>query len=150
FVDIVKRFRREFKNLTIVTDVIIGYPEENKNDFQQTIDLMKEAEPDIINISKFSARPGTDASEMNRVNVHTVKERTKTLHELANAIGYRRNLLWDGWDGKVLIDELKGDGVVGRNFSYKSVFLHENVALGTSVNVKINSVFNHSLVGKLI
>ncbi len=150
FVDIVKRFRREFKNVTIVTDVIIGYPEENKNDFQQTIDLMNEAEPDIINISKFSARPGTDASEMNRVNVHTVKERTKTLHELANAIGYRRNLLWNGWDGEVLIDELKGDGVVGRNFSYKSVFLHENVALGTSVNVKINSVFNHSLVGKLI
>ena len=150
FVDIVKRFRREFKNVTIVTDVIIGYPEENKNDFQQTIDLMNEAEPDIINISKFSARPGTDASEMNRVNVQTVKERTKTLHELANAIGYRRNLLWDGWDGEVLIDELKGDGVVGRNFSYKPVFLHENVALGTSVNVKINSVFNHSLVGKLI
>lgn len=149
FVDIAKRFRREFKHFTIATDIIVGFPEENKDDFQQTIDLMKEVEPDIINISKFSARPGTEASTMERVNVNNVKERTTTLHKLANAIGYKRNLPWIGWNGEVLIDEIKKDGVLGRNFTYKPVFLHTSLALGSKINVKINSVFSHSLVGKL-
>jgi MiaB/RimO family radical SAM methylthiotransferase len=149
FADIVRRFRREFKNFTIATDVIVGFPEENENDFQQTINLINEVEPDVINISKFSARPGTEASEMEKINVKTVKERTKRLHELANAIGYRRNLSWVGWNGEILIDEMKDNGVQGRNFAYKPVFLHESVALGSKVDVKINSVFNHSLVGKL-
>jgi len=149
FADIVRRFRREFKNFTIATDIIVGFPEESENDFQQTLNLINEVEPDVINISKFSARPGTEASEMEKVNVKTVKERTKRLHELANAIGYRRNLSWIGWNGEVLIDEVKDNGVQGRNFAYKPVFLHESVALGSKVDVKINSVFNHSLVGKL-
>ncbi|MGH9909749.1 MAG: tRNA (N(6)-L-threonylcarbamoyladenosine(37)-C(2))-methylthiotransferase [Nitrososphaerales archaeon] len=149
--NIVKRFRREFRHFTIATDVIVAFPEENEKDFQQTIDLVNEVEPDIINISKFSARPGTEASEMEgRVSVKSVKERTKMLHDLANAIGYRRNLSWVGWNGEILIDEAKDNGVQGRNFAYKPVFLCErNIALGSKVGVKINSVFNHSLVGKL-
>jgi tRNA A37 methylthiotransferase MiaB len=148
FADIAKKFRREFKHFTIATDVIVGFPEESEDDFQQTIDLMNEIEPDIINISKFSPRPGTEASEMERVNVKTVKERTKTLHDLANVISYKRNRSWVGWRGEVLIDEMKDDGVQGRNFAYKPIFLHERIPLGCKVDVKINSVFNHSLIGK--
>lgn len=151
FADIAKRFRQEFRHFSIATDIIVGFPMESEDDFQQTIDLMNEVEPDIINISKFSARPGTEASEIDaKVNVKTVKERTKKLHEIANAIGYRRNLSWMGWSGEILIDEMKNNGTLGRNFAYKPVFLHEkNIALGSKVNVKINSAFNHSLVGKL-
>lgn len=148
FADIARRFRREFKDFTIATDVIVGFPEECDDDFQQTIDLMNEIEPDIINISRFSPRPGTEASEMERVNVKTVKERTKTLHDLANAISYKRNRSWVGWKGEILIDEVKDNGVQGRNFAYKPIFLHESIPLGCKVGVKINSVFNHSLIGK--
>ena len=149
FADIAKRFRDEFKQFTVVTDVIVGFPEESENDFQQTIDLMNLVEPDLINISKFSPRPGTEARELDRLNVNIVKERTKILHQLANAIGYRRNLAWAGWSGDVLIDEIKKDGIEGRNFAYKPIFLHENVNLGSKVTVKIDSVFNHFLIGKL-
>ncbi|MEM2760666.1 MAG: tRNA (N(6)-L-threonylcarbamoyladenosine(37)-C(2))-methylthiotransferase [Nitrososphaerales archaeon] len=150
FADVAKRFRKEFTHFTIATDIIVGFPNEDGNDFQQTIDLMKEIEPDVINISKFSARPGTEASKMKRVNVKVVKERTKHLHEIVNAISYRRNLCWVGWHGEILIDEIKNNGVQGRNFAYKPVFLNEtNITLGSKVNVKINSAFNHSLVGEL-
>ncbi|MFQ5941099.1 MAG: tRNA (N(6)-L-threonylcarbamoyladenosine(37)-C(2))-methylthiotransferase [Nitrososphaerales archaeon] len=147
--DVVRRFRQEFQHFTFATDIIVGFPEESESDFQQTFNLMKRVEPDVINISKFSARPGTEAAEMKKTNVKTVKERSKALHKLANTIGYRRNLSWLGWRGKVLIDEVKDDGVQGRNISYKPVFLREGLAIGSEVNVKINSIFNHSLVGKL-
>ena len=149
FADIAKRFRDEFKHFTIATDIIVGFPEEDGVDFERTLDLLKEVEPDIINISRYSARPGTEASLMEKVNVKVVKERSNALHQLANAIGYRRNRAWLDWRGEVLVDEIKDDGVQGRNFAYKPVFLKEKVSLGAKVNVKINSVFNHSLLGKI-
>ncbi len=148
--DIARRFRDEFERFTIATDIIVGFPEEGEVDFGQTLDLLKETEPDIVNISRFSARPGTEASLMKKVNVKVVKERTKALHQLANAIGYRRNRAWVDWRGEVLVDEIRDDdGVQGRNFAYKPVFIKEKVSLGSKVSVKINSVFNHSLVGKI-
>jgi len=149
FVDIAKRFRDEFKHFTIATDIIVGFPEEDEVDFEQTMNLLKEVEPDIINISRYSARPGTEAALMEKVDVKVVKERSKALHQLANAIGYRRNRAWVDWRGEVLIDEIRDDGMQGRNFAYKPVFLKEKVPLGSTANVKINSVFNHSLLGKI-
>jgi MiaB-like tRNA modifying enzyme len=148
-VDMVRRFRREFRNVSIATDIIAGFPGEKENDFQETVDLLNEVEPDVVNISRFSARPGTEASKMEKVDVKTVKGRTKELHELANEIGYRRNLSWVGWRGEILIDEVKEKGVQGRNFAYKPIFLKHGLALGSKVNVKTNSVFNHSLVGSI-
>lgn len=149
FAEIARKFRREFKRFTIATDVIVGFPYESDADFRQTLDLMEKVEPDIINISKFSARPGTEASEMEQVNVKTVKERTRVLHQLANQIGYRRNLSWVGWSGEIMIDEVKKNGVQGRNFAYKPVFLYGNIAIGSKVSVKIDSVFSYSLAGSL-
>jgi len=149
FADIAKRFRDEFAHFTIATDIIVGFPEEDEVDFEQTLDLLKEVEPDVINISRFSARPGTEASLMKKVNVKVVKERSKVLHQLANAIGYRRNRAWVDWRGKVLVDEIRDDGVQGRNFAYKPVFIKEKVPLGSNVSVKINSVSCHSLLGQI-
>ena len=149
FPEIARRFRGEFKRFTIATDVIAGFPEEGEVDFQQTLDLLKEVEPDVVNISGYSARPGTEASLMEKVNVKVVKERTKTLHQLANSIGYRRNRTWMDWRGEVLIDEIRDDGVQGRNFTYRPVFMKEKSPLGSKVSVKINAVLNHSLLGKI-
>jgi MiaB-like tRNA modifying enzyme len=150
FTDIANRFRDEFQHFTIATDVIVGFPRETEVDFEQTLELLKEVEPDIINISRYSTRPGTEASLMEKVNTKVVKERSRALHQLANTIGYRRNRAWMDWCGEVLVDEIKDDCMQGRNFAYKPVFVKEKVSLGSRINVKINSVFNHSLFGKII
>ncbi len=149
FADITRRFRDEFKQFTIATDVIAGFPEEDEVDFQQTLELLKEVEPDGINISRYSARPGTEASLMKKVDVKIVIERTKELHRLANSIGYRRNRTWQDWRGEILIDEITNDGVRGRNFAYKPVFMKEKVVLGSKTNVKIDRISRHFLFGKI-
>jgi len=149
FVDITRRFRDEFKQFTIATDVIAGFPEEDEVDFQQTLELLKEVEPDVINISKYSARPGTEANLMRKVDVKIVKERTGELHQLANSIGYRRNRTWQDWRGEILVDEITDDGVRGRNFAYKPVFVKEKVALGLKTSVKIDRISRHFLFGKI-
>ncbi|MFY3740683.1 MAG: MiaB-like tRNA modifying enzyme [Candidatus Nitrosomirales archaeon] len=149
FADITRRFRDEFEHFTIATDVIAGFPEEDEVDFQQTLELLKEVEPDAINISRYSARPGTEASLMKKVDVKIVIERTKELHRLANSIGYRRNRTWQDWCGEILIDEITNDGVRGRNFAYKPVFMKEKIALGSKTNVKIDRISCHFLYGKI-
>ncbi len=150
--DIVKRFRNEFGEFTIATDVIVGFPTESEADFQATLDLMREVEPDIINISRYSARPGTEASRMEKTGVKIVKERSGTLHRLANTLSYRRNKRWISWRGEVVVDEIKKKngnpiGLQGRNYAYKPVFLRGRTELGSKVKTRVTSATNHSLVG---
>ena len=50
----INEFRKSIPEITIATDVIVGFPNESEEDFKLTMDLIRECEPDIINISKYS------------------------------------------------------------------------------------------------
>ncbi len=65
FKRLVRRLRSRIPNLTLSTDIIVGYPTETDEDFQSTIDLITETRPDITNISKYGPRPRTEASQTN-------------------------------------------------------------------------------------
>jgi len=72
FVLIAKEFRKafprkKFKDSTIATDIIVGYPTETDADFQDTLDLIKEIKPEVLNISAFSSRPRTKASKLKQL-----------------------------------------------------------------------------------
>ena len=62
FRDVVKRFRRKFGRFTISTDIIVGFPTETARDFEETVRLLEETRPDIVNLSRYSARPGNPGS----------------------------------------------------------------------------------------
>jgi threonylcarbamoyladenosine tRNA methylthiotransferase CDKAL1 len=57
YVQIVKKLKEEIPDITIATDIICGFPQENEEDFQKTIDIMKTTRPDVVNISRFWPRP---------------------------------------------------------------------------------------------
>ena len=84
FRKIVKRFRNEFKEITISTDIIVGYPTETQQDFQETIKLIEEVKPEVINISKYSARPNTKAIKLKQVPSDEIKRRSKILTTVYN------------------------------------------------------------------
>ena len=77
FIDVVRKFRTKFGSFTISTDIIVGYPTETYEDFEETIELLKETRPDIVNLSRYSKRPGTDAAKMNQIDVAEIKRRSK-------------------------------------------------------------------------
>ena len=64
FKGIVDTFRGEFSQLTLATDVIVGFPGETEEAFENTLKLLDEVKPDIVNVSKFFARPKTVAARM--------------------------------------------------------------------------------------
>jgi MiaB-like tRNA modifying enzyme len=150
FRDVVKKARDRFPEFTISTDVIVGFPSETQEDFEKTVNLLKETRPDVVNLSKYSARPGTEAAEWEQIDVSEIKKRSKEIFELINQIALENNQKWMGWRGDVLFDEKTEEGIKGRNFAYKSIFVDENVEIGQTHTIEITNVTKHSLVGKIV
>ena len=112
FRDITNEFRKKFERFTISTDVIVGFPTETEEDFEDTLNLLENTKPDIVNLSKYSQRPGTSAAEMKQIDVTEVKRRSKITYELINRISEKNNKNWIGWKGQVIFDEEHEDQIL--------------------------------------
>ena len=146
----VKGVRKRFEDFTISTDIIVGFPSETREDFEETVQLLKETRPDVVNLSRYSPRPGTEAAEWEQIDTSEVKKRSKEIFELTNKIAYENNQRWLGWQGNVLFNEKTDDGIKGRNFAYKPIYVADDVEIGQDHTVKITDITNHSLVGAII
>ncbi len=149
FKNVVKEFRTKFGPFTISTDIIVGYPTETEEDFQETVKLLKETRPDIINLSRYSQRPGTVASEMPQLDTVEIKRRSKQITDIVNNISLENNKKWIGWKGKVLFDEDTDGQIKGRNFAYKPIFVKNGAKLDQICTVSITNATNHSLIGEI-
>jgi MiaB-like tRNA modifying enzyme len=154
FVEIVDAFRTTFPKITLATDVICGFPGETRQAFENTLRLIGEIRPDIVNVSKFFARPRTVAAEMDDdfVELAEIKRRSSTAANLAGRISFERNLRWIGWTGKVLIDEKgKIPGTwISRNFAYKPIAIKSSAdLLGKTLCVKTLKAFSTHLAGTI-
>jgi MiaB-like tRNA modifying enzyme len=149
FRDIVKKIKERFTEFTISTDIIVGFPSETEEDFQKTISLLDEIKPDVVNLSKYSARPGTDAAEWKQIDAAEVKRRSKLVFEQISKLSMESNQKWIGWKGKVLFDEKTDEGVKGRNFAYKPISVEDKVEIGQSHTVEIIDATVKRLVGKI-
>jgi len=152
---IVGKFMVSFPELTLATDVICGFPGESEEAFAGTLRLLEEVNVDVVNVSKFFARPRTRAAGMqkNFVAAGEVKLRSARAGALAKKLAFERNKRWVGWRGEVLIDEVGkvSDSWVGRNFAYKPVALKsKEPLLGKTVRVEIVDAFLTFLEGKLV
>ena len=158
FLDVVKELRKKIPEITIATDIITGFPSESERDFEETLSLIEECQPDVVNSSRFSPRPGTVASNYPRLNTKIVRERSTRLHQTIKKTSMRRNHLWYGWNGKILIDELLENGKIeGRNYAYRPVIIDLSKAkeinpkwlLGQYLSVKVVEISKYSLFGEL-
>jgi len=149
FREIVKKTKEKFENFTISTDIIVGFPSETEEDFQKTIALLEETKPDVVNLSKYSARPGTDAAELKQIDAAEIKRRSKVIFEQINKISLESNKKWIGWKGKVLFDENTEEGIKGRNYAYKPIAVQEDVKIGDAYMVEIIDATRKRLIGKI-
>lgn len=142
FKGIIDAFRERFPDLSLATDIIVGFPGETNEAFKNTLRLLEDIEPDVTNVSKFFARPKTAAAQIQDglVAKEEIKRRSTIAAELAKRISLKRNRCWTGWVGEVLVDEQgKVEGSwVGRNLAYKPVVIRsEDDLLGKTLRVKV-------------
>jgi tRNA A37 methylthiotransferase MiaB len=152
FIRIVSNFRKVIPGINIITDVITGFPGETEEDFQKTVDLLKIIRPDVVNVSKFGARPGTEAEDMAQLDNRLIKTRSAELSGLVRRLALEKNREWVGWSGEILVSE-RGTGKnqwIGRNIAYKPVLMEsrENL-LGKRLNVRIEGAELTHLVGSI-
>jgi len=152
FLQIIKKFRNKYPDITISTDVIVGFPTETDEQLQNTVDLLNKIKSDIVNITRYSARPYTKAKTLEgRVKTEIVKERSRILTEFCSKVSKENNQRHIGKNYKVLITEKgKKNTFVGRAENYKPVVIKEKVRFGDFYEVKITNAETTYLVGNLI
>jgi threonylcarbamoyladenosine tRNA methylthiotransferase CDKAL1 len=155
FRSIVETFRATIPRMTVATDVICGFPGETHADFEESLSLIEEVKPDVVNISKFFPRPRTAAEKMNpKVPPAEVSERSRRMTHLVRRISLEKNRAWLNWKGRILIDEhgKQPDTFIGRNFAYKPIVVKsESESLfGTFVVVRVTNAFQTYLEAEIV
>ncbi|MDR2203907.1 MAG: tRNA (N(6)-L-threonylcarbamoyladenosine(37)-C(2))-methylthiotransferase [Nitrososphaerota archaeon] len=154
FKESITAFRTAIPNLTLATDIIVGFPEETKQAFENTLQLLKEVKPDITNVSKFFVRPKTLASKMKegKVPPEEIKQRSSIATKLVKQLSFEKNRQWKNWSGDILVEEAGKirDSWVGRNFAYKPIVVKsaQNL-LGKSLRVRIVEATETYLLGEI-
>ncbi len=152
FIAIVNEFKKEIPNITISTDLIAGFPGETDSQFQESISLLEEVKPGVLNISRFWPRPSTPAAKMKQCTGTTIKNRSRKITETFRKVGFDVNHRWLGWSGAVVISE-KGSGETwkSRNISYKPIIVPSNEnLLGKIIKVKVFDITSIDLRAKKI
>ncbi len=152
---IVNSFRNSFPEMTLSTDVICGFPGETKQDFDKTLKFLEEVKPDIVNVSKFFARPGTAACKLRSEAVPPleIKRRSTTAALLAKKLAFEKNVRWIGWQGEAVVDEkgkVSGSWIT-RNSAYKPIVIRNGKRLlGKTVEIKVTKAHATHLEGTMI
>lgn len=152
FIELARAFRRKFPEGFIATDVIVGFPTEDEEAFNNTVKVISEVEPDKIHVSRYSPRPHTEAAALPQLPEKVKKERSKIMTELALKIGLKRNLPHVGRVEEVLaVDEGYGRTVKARMKNYKIVvFKADPSIIGRWAKVKIAEASPIQLKGELV
>ena len=142
FVEIVKRLRETYNDVILTTDIIVGFPGENEEEFNQTYEFLKRIKFYKMHIFKYSPRRGTKAEVMGNQVQGDVKEyRSKKLLELSdiNEKEYLKSYI--GKEVEVLFEEKEGEYYKGHTSNYIMVKYKTQEELENKIiNVKINKI----------
>jgi MiaB-like tRNA modifying enzyme len=151
FLKIVEGFRKNLR-IQLWTDIIVGFPGETEEQFENTIKIIKEIKPDWTNVSKFGARPGTPAKDLKQLPSEIISKRSEKLSKIVKEICLERNKDWLDWEGRILISKKRKNPNewTGRNFAYKPVLVNsKEKILGKTIKVKIVDNTHSCLIGKI-
>jgi tRNA-2-methylthio-N6-dimethylallyladenosine synthase len=154
YLKLVEQAQEKIENLSLTTDLIVGFPSEIEEDFQQTLNMVEKVEFDSAFMFRYSVREGTKAASFPDDVPEKVKlERLHTLIELQKQVSKRKNQRMVGKILKVLVDEeSKRDKNKwkGKTRTNKTVVIQKDKdILGIIASVKIHEADSFTLFGKL-
>lgn len=136
FEKVIRAFRREFPEITVATDIIVGYPTESETAFNGTLRLLRKMRFDIVNVSKFTPRPFTHAAKLKQLPNNEIKRRSEIASALCRKIALEKNRRLVGKTFRTLVTEKQEKGFSGRTDSYKQVAL-SGARIGKFVKLRI-------------
>jgi len=150
--ELVHTIRRKVPQISLSTDIIVGFPGETEEQFEYSLSLVKEMGFDVVHVAAYSPRPGTIAWREYQDNIpaEVKKERLHKIEELQAAIAGEINSQLQGREVEVLVEGSKGGKWFGRTRSNKLVFFEDaGDWLGQLARVKIEKTSPWSLGGEV-
>jgi tRNA-2-methylthio-N6-dimethylallyladenosine synthase len=149
----VNLLRQIVPNVSLGTDIIVGFPTETEEDFQETYNAIKKFRYSVGFFYTYSPRKGTPAMRWKDDIPEEVKQdRLQRLIDLQNEIGNEERQQMLGQTVEVLVEDFNRDGnlLKGRTRCWKKVvFAGEATLIGTLQNVVIHSYSNQTLIGNI-
>jgi len=151
FIELVDEYRTRFdgKDSMLSTDIIVGFPGEGNDDFEGTLSVLRRSEPDIVNVTRYSPRPGTPSFNWRGPHGRIVKDRSRRVTRLRFEIGKKRNERLIGEEFSALVTEQGKEGWVCRTDAYRPIVVKERVKLGERVKVRVTGATGIYLIGEL-
>jgi tRNA-2-methylthio-N6-dimethylallyladenosine synthase len=149
---LITRIRSKIAGVALSTDVIVGFPSETDEQFQQTFSLLSELKFDTVHVATYSQRAGTIASRECEDNIAPAekKRRLDKIEQLQESIAAEINARLLGMTVEVLVEGKKKDKWQGRTRTGKLVFFSGNDdCRGQLVTIRIEKTSPWSLQGKL-
>ena len=155
YIELVKRIRSVLPDVSLTTDLIVGFPQETEEDFKDSYDLLKELRFDIIHTAAYSPREGTKAAIMEGQIDNKVKAaRLNEINALQSQLARELNEEYVGRKFEILVDgpAPKGEGSLqGRTKTDKVVIIKGGPEyMGRYIDVKIIRASHWSLEGEII
>ncbi|MGL5088389.1 MAG: tRNA (N6-isopentenyl adenosine(37)-C2)-methylthiotransferase MiaB [Cetobacterium sp.] len=155
YLELVEKIKIKIPGVALTTDIIVGFPNENEEDFLDTLDMVDKVKFDIAFMFMYSSREGTAAAKMDgQLDQEVKKERLKRLIDLQNQKSKETSIVYEGKTVRVLVDgpsKKNKEVLSGRTSTNKVViFTGAKELEGTFVNVKINECRTWSLYGEII
>ncbi len=149
---LIEKIRSNISEVSIGTDIIVGFPNETDEKFQQTFDLLNDLRLDVVHLARYSPRPGTVSARTMQDNVpDAVKwERFRILEELQGRIAGEIHSKQVGKLVEVLFEDIKKGRWRGRTPNNSLVFVETDRELfGQLQNVKVEWAGPWSMIGSL-
>lgn len=154
YLEKIEKLKKAIPSISITTDIIVAFPGESEEDFNETLDLVRKADFEGAYTFIFSPREGTPAAKLeDNLSKEVKKERLLTLNKLINEGYAKGNIRFEGEIVEVLVEGFsdKKDTLTGYTPNNKLVnFVGKEELIGTLVNVKIEKAFSWHLRGKLV
>ena len=127
FKNVCKILRKAYPNVSLTTDIIVGFPGETEEEFNKTYEFLKEINFYKMHIFKYSPRKGTKAADMrNQIDGNVKEQRSEKLINLSNENEKRYNESYIGKELEVLFEEEEGDFYKGHTTNYIMVKVKKN------------------------
>ena len=149
---LIQRIRQIIPDVSIATDIIVGFPGETEDQFQKTYDLLAELKMDVAHLARYSPRPQTVSARRMEDSVHEDEKmrRFRSLEDLQSGIATEINAAYEGKVVEVLVEQMHKDRWKGRTRTNKLVFFEsDDDLLGKLVNVRIGWTGPWSMIGTL-
>lgn len=155
YMDKINKLKTKIPNISLTTDIIVAFPGESEEDFQKTIELVKEVGYAGAYTFIYSPREGTPASKYpNPLTEEEKHQRLEALNEVVNEYALKAHKEYENKIVEVLVEgPSKNNDKILTGYTPQNMLVNfegDNIKVGDLVKVKINKAYSWHLFGELL